>query len=91
MRENTPLDNFLGFMKLQGSANSVSAQQTQSENAQDNEMQSAQAQSATAQDSQMQDLQGTQAQDFIIANDDELKQCLCAFGAPSDLLSAKEF
>lgn len=88
MRENTPLDNFLDFMKLQGSANSVSAQQTQSENAQDNEMQSAQAQSATTQDL---NLQGTQAQDFIIANDDELKQCLCAFGAPSDLLSAKEF
>lgn len=88
MRENTPLDNFLDFMKLQGSANSVSAQGA---NTQDNEMQGAQAQSATAQDSQMQDLQGTQAQDFIIANDDELKQCLCAFGAPSDLLSAKEF
>lgn len=54
MREQTPLENFIGFMKISQS------------------------------DKQ-------EVQDFIISNENELKQCVEAFGEPLNLLTTKEF
>ena len=54
MREQTPLKNFIGFMKISQS------------------------------DKQ-------ELQDFIINDENELKQCVEAFGEPLNLLTTKEF
>lgn len=54
MREQTPLENFIGFMKISQS------------------------------DKQ-------EVQDFIISDENELKQCVEAFGEPLNLLATKEF
>lgn len=54
MREQTPLENFIGFMKINQS------------------------------DKQ-------EVQDFIINDENELKQCVEAFGEPLNLLTTKEF
>lgn len=54
MREQTPLENFIGFMKISQS------------------------------DKQ-------ELQDFIINDENELKQCVEAFGEPLNLLTTKEF
>lgn len=54
MREQTPLENFIGFMKMSQS------------------------------DKQ-------EVQDFIISDENELKQCVEAFGEPLNLLTTKEF
>lgn len=54
MREQTPLENFVGFMKISQS------------------------------DKQ-------EVQDFIINDENELKQCVEAFGEPLNLLTTKEF
>ncbi len=54
MREQTPLENFIGFMKISQS------------------------------DKQ-------EVQDFIINDENELKQCVEAFGEPLNLLTTKEF
>lgn len=54
MREKTPLENFIGFMKISQS------------------------------DKQ-------EVQDFIISDENELKQCVEAFGEPLNLLTTKEF
>lgn len=54
MREKTPLENFVGFMKISQS------------------------------DKQ-------EVQDFIINDENELKQCVEAFGEPLNLLTTKEF
>lgn len=55
MREQTPLENFVGFMKI-----------SQSDKQQE-------------------------VQDFIINDENELKQCVEAFGEPLNLLTTKEF
>lgn len=54
MKEQTPLENFIGFMKISQS------------------------------DKQ-------EVQDFIISDENELKQCVEAFGEPLNLLTTKEF
>lgn len=54
MREQTPLENFIDFMKISQS------------------------------DKQ-------EVQDFIISDENELKQCVEAFGEPLNLLTTKEF
>ena len=54
MREQTPLENFISFMKISQS------------------------------DEQ-------EVQDFIISDENELKQCVEAFGEPLNLLTTKEF